>query len=55
MCRTWDAGTRSLNVQLETPMIARSALLQLFSSRWDREFDSVFLQRRDAMGQAARK
>ena len=27
-------------------MIARSALLQLFPSRWDREFESAFLQRR---------
>lgn len=25
-------------------MIARSALLQLFPSRWDREFESAFLQ-----------
>ena len=34
-----------LKAQLETPMIARSALLQLFPSRWDREFESAFLQR----------
>jgi hypothetical protein len=35
---------RSLKAQVETPIIARSALPQLLRSRWDREFESVFLQ-----------
>ena len=38
------AREAKLKAQLETPMIARSALLQLFPSRWDREFESAFLQ-----------
>ena len=36
---------RSLKAQVETPIIARSALTQLLRSRWDREFESVFPQR----------
>ena len=35
---------RNLKAEVETPMIAGSALPQLFRSRWDREFESVFLQ-----------
>jgi hypothetical protein len=42
-----DAGTiaKPFKVGFETAMVPRGTLPQPFRSRWDREFESVFLQR----------